>query len=56
MNMYEEIEKIKAAGYNEQNAQSKLGQDIVLKAIADSGMYGKKCYNKGRCCHEKHFR
>ena len=38
MNLYEEIEKIKAFGYNEQNAQSKLGQDIVLKAIADSGM------------------
>lgn len=38
MNLYEEIEKIKATGYSEQNAQSKLGQDIVLKAIADSGM------------------
>ena len=38
MNLYEEVEKIKASGYNEQNAQSKLGQDIVLKAIADSGM------------------
>ncbi len=38
MNLYEEIEKIKASGYSEQNAQSKLGQDIVLKAIADSGM------------------
>ena len=31
MNLYEEVEKIKASGYNEQNAQSKLGQDIVLK-------------------------
>ena len=38
MNLYEEIEKIKAQGYNEANAQSKLGQDIVLKAIYDSGM------------------
>ena len=38
MNLYDEIEKLKAAGYSEQNAQSKLGQDIVLKAIADSGM------------------
>ena len=28
MNLYEEIEKIKASGYSEQNAQSKLGQDI----------------------------
>ena len=32
MNLYEEIEKIKASGYSEQNAQSKLGQDIILKA------------------------
>ena len=38
MNLYEEIEKIKEHGYNEANAQSKLGQDIVLKAIYDSGM------------------
>ena len=38
MNLYEETEKIKSFGYNEQNAQSKLGQDIILKAIADSGM------------------
>lgn len=38
MNLYEEIEKIKTAGYSELNAQSKLGQDIMIKAIADSGM------------------
>ena len=38
MNLYEEIEKNKTSGYSEQNAQAKLGQDIVLKAIADSGM------------------
>ncbi len=38
MNLYEEIEKIKSSGYSEQNAQLKLGQDIILKAIADSGM------------------
>lgn len=38
MNLYDEIEKIKASGYSEENAQSKLGQDIVLKAISDSGM------------------
>lgn len=38
MNLYDEIEKLKAAGYSEQDAQSTLGQDIVLKAIADSGM------------------
>ena len=38
MNLYEEIEKIKKQGYSEADAQSKLGQDIVLKAIFDSGM------------------
>lgn len=38
MNLYDEIEKIKMSGYSEQNAQAKLGQDIMLKAIADSGM------------------
>ena len=38
MNLNEEITKIKASGYSELNAQSKLGQDIVLKAISDSGM------------------
>ena len=46
MNLYEEIEKIKASGYSEQNAQSKLGQDIILKAIADSGM-GRNATIKG---------
>ena len=38
MNLYEEIEKIKEQGYSEADAQSKLGQDIVLKAISDSGL------------------
>lgn len=38
MILYEEIERIKAQGYNEANAESKLGQDIILKAISDSGM------------------
>ncbi|OLR56094.1 hypothetical protein BHK98_08470 [Hornefia porci] len=38
MNLYEEIEKIKEQGYTESDAQSKLGQDIALKAISDSGM------------------
>lgn len=33
MNLYDEIEKIKMSGYSEQNAQAKLGQDIMLKAI-----------------------
>ncbi len=38
MNLYEEIERIKAEGYSEENAQAKLGQDIILKAISDSKM------------------
>ena len=38
MNLYNEIKKIKERGYNEASAQSKLGQDIILKAIHDSGM------------------
>ena len=38
MYLNEEIERIKASGYNELNAQSKPGQDIILKAISDSGM------------------
>lgn len=37
MNLYEETERIIAQGYSEANAQSKLAQDIVLKAIADRG-------------------
>lgn len=38
MILFEEIERIKWQGYNEENARAKLGQDIILKAIADSGM------------------
>lgn len=54
MNLYEEIEKIKAFGYSEQNAQSKLGQDIVQGCSRQ--LYGAKCHDKRRRCHEKHFR
>ena len=38
MVLYEEIERVKTLGYNEANAELKLGQDIILKAIYDSGM------------------
>ncbi len=38
MNLYEEIERLKASGYSEQNAQSRLVQDIILKAISESDM------------------
>lgn len=30
MNLHEEIERNRALGYNEQNAEAKLGQDIIL--------------------------
>ena len=38
MNLREEAERIILEGYSEANAQSKLCQDIVLKAISESGM------------------
>ena len=38
MILFDEIERIKRQGYSEENAQAKLGQDIILKAISDSGM------------------
>jgi hypothetical protein len=38
MDLRDEVEKIKTEGYSEANAESKLCQDIVLKAIAESGM------------------
>ena len=47
MKLYEEIEKIKAQGYREDDAQSKLGQDIILKAIFDSGMAGNATIKGG---------
>ena len=36
MNLHDEVEKIKGEGYSEANAEAKLCQDIVLKAIAES--------------------
>ena len=38
MDLREETERIILEGYNEANAQAKLCQDIILKAISDSGM------------------
>lgn len=46
MNLRDEVEKIKSEGYSEANAESKLCQDIVLKAIFESGM-GKNTTIKG---------
>lgn len=38
MNIREEIDKIIDEGYNEANAEARLCQDILLKAIADSSL------------------
>ena len=46
MNLRDEVEIIKSEGYNEANAESKLCQDIVLKAISESGM-GRNTTIKG---------
>ena len=46
MDLRKEIERIKQEGYNEANAEAKLCQDIVLKAISESGM-GRNCTIKG---------
>ena len=39
--------KSKTLGYSEDDAQSKLGQDIILKAIFDSGMAGNATIKGG---------
>ncbi|MSR94103.1 hypothetical protein FYJ34_07490 [Clostridiaceae bacterium 68-1-5] len=46
MKLRDEVEKIKSYGYNEANAESKLCQDIVLKAISESGL-GRNATIKG---------
>ncbi|WP_156094539.1 hypothetical protein [Butyrivibrio sp. WCE2006] len=46
MNLHDEVEKIKGEGYSEANAEAKLCQDIVLKAISESGM-GRNATIKG---------
>lgn len=38
MNIREEIDKIRDDGYNEANAEARLCQDIILKAIAESSL------------------
>lgn len=38
MNLMEEVEKIKGAGYNEANAEAKLCQDIIVHAISKSSL------------------
>ena len=34
MNLRDEINKLKAEGYNQQNAQARICQDIILEAIS----------------------
>lgn len=36
MNLQDEVDKIKKDGYNEANAEAKLCQDIIIKAISQS--------------------
>ena len=38
MNIREEIDKIREEGYNEANAEARLCQDILLKAISESSL------------------
>ena len=41
MNIREEIDKIREEGYNEANAEARLCQDILLKAISESRKSGQ---------------
>ena len=38
MNLQKEIEKMKNEGYSENNAEARLCQDIILKAISESSL------------------
>lgn len=38
MNVREEAEKLKSKGYNEDDANARICQDIILKGIAASGL------------------
>ncbi len=38
MNLLDEVDKIKKDGYNEANAEAKLCQDIIIKAISQGSM------------------
>lgn len=46
MNLRDEVEVIKSESYSEANAEAKLCQDIILKAISESGM-GRNATIKG---------
>lgn len=38
MNLRDEVDKIRKEGYSEANAEAKLCQDIIIKAISQSSM------------------
>ena len=38
MNLLDEVDKIKKDGYSEANAEAKLCQDIIIKAISQSSL------------------
>ena len=38
MNLVDEVDKIKKDGYSEANAEAKLCQDIIIKAISKSSL------------------
>ena len=41
MNLLDEVDKIKKDGYSEANAEAKLCQDIIIKAISQSSLNEK---------------
>lgn len=46
MNIHEQIDRIKAEGYNEANAEAKLCQDVILQLISKSALC-RNCTIKG---------
>lgn len=51
MNLQKEIEKMKNEGYSENNAEARLCQDIILKAISESSLNRMSQSKVG--CNEK---
>ncbi|MBQ9252303.1 MAG: hypothetical protein IJ188_06690 [Clostridia bacterium] len=54
-NLEELASEIRNDGYSEVNAEARVCQDIVLKAIANRKPESK-CHGKGRRCDAKHYR
>ena len=51
MNLLDEVDKIKKDGYSEANAEAKLCQDIIIKAISQSSLIEELKHQdyKGNC-------